>query len=72
MVLWSLPLISEMAGGGIPFDMRPGGYSFDDALVFLREITDAGRHFYLSTQHLLDMFYPTLLAITLAIPLDTI
>ena len=28
MVLWSLPLVSEMAGGGVPFDMRPGGYSF--------------------------------------------
>jgi hypothetical protein len=69
MVLWSLPLVSEMAGGGVPFDMRPGGYSFDDARVFLTVITDAGRDFYLNTQQLLDLFYPTLFAITVAIPL---
>ena len=69
MVLWSLPLVREMAGGGMPFDMRPGGYSFDDARVFLTAITDTGRDFYLNTQQLLDLFYPTLFAITVAIPL---
>ncbi len=69
MVLWSLPLVSEMAGGGIPFDMRPGGYSFEDARVFLTGISDAGRDFYLNTQQRLDLFYPTLFAITVAIPL---
>lgn len=69
MVLWSLPLVSEMAGGKVPFDMRPSGYSFDDALLFLSAIDDTGRDFYLDTQHLLDLFYPTLFAITVAIPL---
>lgn len=69
MIMWSLPLVSEMAGGGVPFDMRPGGYSFEEARVFLMAITDAGRDFYLNTQQLLDLFYPSLLAITLAIPL---
>ncbi|NND70276.1 MAG: hypothetical protein HKN43_01725 [Rhodothermales bacterium] len=69
MVLWSLPLVSEMAGGGKPFDMRPGGYSFEDAQVFLTVITDAGRDFYLNTQQRLDFFYPTLFAISIAIPL---
>jgi len=69
MVLWSLPLVSEMAGGGVPFDMRLGGYTFDEARVFLTVITDAGRDFYLNTQQLLDLFYPTLFAITVAIPL---
>lgn len=69
MVLWSLPLVSEMAGGGVPFDMRPGGYSFDDARLFLTAITDEGRDFYLNTQQFLDLFYPTLMAITIAIPL---
>ncbi|MFK7893439.1 MAG: hypothetical protein AB8B63_21665 [Granulosicoccus sp.] len=69
MVLWSLPLVSEMAGGGVPFDMRLGGYTFDEARVFLTVITDAGRDFYLNTQQFLDMFYPTLFAITVAIPL---
>ncbi len=69
MILWSLPLVSEMAGGGVPFDMRLGGYTFDEARVFLMVITDAGRDFYLNTQQLLDWFYPTLFAITVAIPL---
>jgi len=69
MVLWSLPLISEMAGGDVPFDMRPGGYGFNDARMFLTGITDEGRDFYLNTQQILDFSYPTLLAITVAIPL---
>ena len=69
MIRWSLPLVSEMAGGGVPFDMRLGGYTFDEARVFLMVITDAGRDFYLNTQQLLDWFYPTLFAITVAIPL---
>ncbi len=69
MVLWSLPLVSEMARGGVPFDMRPGGYSLEDARVFLAVINNEGRDFYLNTQQLLDFFYPTLFAITVAIPL---
>ena len=69
MVLWSLPMVSEMAGGGVPFDLRVGGYTFDEAREFLTVITDAGRDFYLNTQQLLDLFYPTLFSITVAIPL---
>lgn len=70
MVLWSLPLVSKMAGGDVPFDMRPAGYSFEEAQVFLTLISDAGRVFYLDTQHYLDFFYPTLFAITAAIALN--
>lgn len=69
MVLWSLPLVSKMAGCYEPFDMRLSGYSFDEARLFLTSITDAGRDFYLNTQQLLDLFYPTLFAITLSIPM---
>lgn len=69
MILWSLPQVSEMAGGNVPFDMRPGGYSFDEAIIFLESISDSGRNFYLNTQHVLDFFYPGLLAASLAIPL---
>jgi hypothetical protein len=69
MILWSLPLIAEMAGGAKPFDMRPAGYSFNDAQVFMEAISDSGRAFYLNTQHLLDFFYPTLFAIVVGIPL---
>ncbi len=69
MVLWSLPQVTEMAGGDVPFDMRPSGYSFDEALAFLIAITDTGRDFYLNTQQLLDSFYPALFATTVAIAL---
>ena len=69
MIFWSLPLVSEMAGGSVPFDMRPSGYSYEEALAFLEAINDSGRNFYLGTQHVLDFFYPSLLAVTLAIPL---
>ena len=69
MVLWSLPKISLMAGGEVPFDMRPGGYSFEEAVAFVTAIDSSGREFYLNIQHLLDSFYPVLLTITLAIGL---
>jgi hypothetical protein len=69
MILWSLPKVSELAGGGAPFDMRLGGYSYDDALVFVTAITDTGRDFYLNTQQRLDLFYPALFAATVAIAL---
>ncbi len=69
MVLWSLPQVAEMAGGLIPFDMRPAGYSFSDAMAFLNAIGDPGREFYLNTQQRLDLFYPALLAMSVAVPL---
>ena len=31
MTLWTLPEIAQAAGGLPPFDMRPGGYDFDEA-----------------------------------------
>lgn len=69
MILWSLPKIRLSAGGLVPFDMRPGGYSFQEAVAFLSAINDSGREFYLNTQHLLDASYPALLAITLSVGL---
>lgn len=69
MVLWSLPVVSEAAGGLVPFDMRPSGYSFDEAYAFLAAITPEGSAFYQGTQHLLDIAYPTFLAAVLAIAL---
>jgi membrane protease YdiL (CAAX protease family) len=65
MLAWSLPTISAAAGGLAPFDMRPGGYSFAEALAFLTALTPEGAAFYRGTQHLLDLFYPGLLALTL-------
>ena len=67
MILWSLPKISQMAGGRVPFDMRPGGYSFEEAMAFVTAIDASGREFYLNTQHVLDSIYPALLSVTLAV-----
>jgi hypothetical protein len=67
IVLWSLPRIAAEAGGIVPFDMRPAGYSLDDAKGFLTALSDSGRAFYLGTQHLLDLAYPALLGVTLAV-----
>ena len=65
MVLWSLPYIAGQAGGLTPFDMRPSGYSTDEARQFLSALSDPGRAFYLETQHLLDAIYPGALGITM-------
>lgn len=67
MVLWSLPAISQAAGGLVPFDMRPGGYSHAEARAFLAQLSDEGRLLYQGTQHWLDSAYPALLGLTLAL-----
>lgn len=65
MIFWSLPTISEAAGGATPFDLRPGGYSFDEAVAFLTALSAEGRSFYLKVQHRFDLVYPPLLSATL-------
>jgi hypothetical protein len=49
--------------------MRPGGYSYEEARAFLDAISPEGTAFYLGVQHRLDMVYPALLALSLAIGL---
>ncbi len=65
MVLWSLPLIAMDAGGLPAFDMRPTGYSYDEAQAFLAALSPDGRAFYLDVQQWLDTAYPALLGVTL-------
>ena len=65
MIFWSIPAISRQAGGLAIFDMRPGGYTFDEARVFLAALTDDGRRIYTDVQQRLDIAYPALLAVTL-------
>ena len=65
MLVWSLPVVAQAAGGLTPFDMRPGGYTFDDAKAFLTALTPDGAAFYRDVQQRLDLFYPGLLAATL-------
>jgi hypothetical protein len=65
MLGWSLPFITDAADGLVPFDMRPGGYSFEDAHAFLAALTPEGASFYVDFQQTLDIAYPGLLALTL-------
>lgn len=70
MVLWSLPFIQTEAGGLRPFDLRPCGYSPDEARAFLNALGKSGRSFYLGTQHRLDLFFPGLLAVLMILGLS--
>ena len=65
MAVWSLPRISDAAGGLMPFDLRPLGYTEGEAREFVRRLSDEGRAFYLTVQHRLDLAFPALLAATL-------
>jgi hypothetical protein len=65
MIFWSIPSITREADGLAIFDMRPGGYTFDEAKAFLAALSDDGRRFYGDVQQRLDIAYPALLAITL-------
>lgn len=55
----------EALSGLRPFDMRPGGYSPDQAKSLLNALGAAGRNFYLTRQLPLDLAYPALMALTL-------
>jgi hypothetical protein len=66
MLTWTLPGISADAAGLVPFDMRPMGYSPDEARSFLAALGDKGRALYLGPQAQLDLVYPLVLAVVLA------
>lgn len=55
----------EVVSGQLPFDMRPLGYSQQDAVALLSGLGAEGRTYYLTRQIPLDMAYPALLALTL-------
>ena len=65
MVLWSLPELARMAGGNMPFDLRPMGYTPQDARAFLSALGDEGRAFYRGVQHWLDLVFPGMFALSL-------
>jgi hypothetical protein len=69
-LVWALmffgPLahLSELAGGMKPFDIRPMGYSYEQARSFLEAIGDQGRAYYLNPELVIDTFYPPLYAVS--------
>lgn len=55
----------ETVSGHVPFDMRPLGYSPEDAATLLEALGAEGRAYYLSYQIPLDTLYPATLALAL-------
>lgn len=63
MVLWSLPRLA--VDGMFPFDLRPAGYSPEEARAYLSALSADQRAFYAGVQHKLDMLFPALMAASL-------
>ena len=55
----------ETLTGLLPFDMRPGGYSPEQAYALLNALGTDGNRYYLTRQIPLDLIYPALMALTL-------
>ena len=71
-VLWAvmffgtLAHLQALAGGAAPFDIRPLGYSYEEARAFLEAIGEQGRAYYLRPELLLDTIYPPFYAVSRA------
>ncbi len=67
MVFVTMPTLMNMAGGLMPFDMRPGGYDLPAAQAYLAALGEEGRAYYLGTQHRLDSLFPGLMGLALVL-----
>lgn len=69
-VLWAvmffgtLAHLQALAGGAPPFDIRPFGYSYEQARSFLETIGEQGRAYYLRPELILDTVYPPFYALS--------
>jgi hypothetical protein len=64
MVFWTLAYLRQISGGLEPFDLRPFGYTFEEARAFLFAISDIGRNYYLDVQLQVDTVYPFVYALS--------
>jgi hypothetical protein len=67
MLIYSVPRLMAGAGGLPMFDLRPLGYTHDEAIAYLRALTPEARQFYLTVQHGIDTPFPILLAVATAL-----
>ena len=65
MLCWSLPTIMADSNGLYPFDLRPLGYSYNEARTFLLALDGDGRHFYQNVQLRLDTAFPLFAAMAI-------
>jgi hypothetical protein len=67
--LWAVMFFGTLAhlqalAGAAPFDIRPLGYSYEEAQAFLGAIGEQGRAYYLNPELLLDTVYPPFYALS--------
>lgn len=58
----TVPQLLDEAGGMVPFDLRPFGYSYAEAQTYLARLTEDGLALYLGPNQQLDLIAPLLLA----------
>jgi hypothetical protein len=64
MIFWTLAYLRRVAGGLAPFDLRPFGYTPEEARALLHALSDIGRSYYANIQLQLDTAYPALYALS--------
>jgi hypothetical protein len=64
MLFGPLAHLRHMAGGLEPFDLRPFGYTVEEARAFLFAISELGRDYYVNVQLQLDAIYPATYALS--------
>jgi hypothetical protein len=67
MVFGTLAYLRRVAGGLEPFDLRPFGYTPEEARALLHALSDIGRAYYADVQLQLDTAYPALYALSRAL-----
>ena len=64
MVFWTLAYLRRTAGGLAPFDLRPFGYTPEEARKLLYALSGIGRAYYADVQLQLDTAFPALYALS--------
>jgi hypothetical protein len=64
IVFWSLAYLRRIAGGLEPFDLRPFGYTPEEARALLHALSSIGRAYYADVQLRLDTAYPAVYALS--------
>lgn len=64
MLMYSIPRITQEAGGLRIFDMLPLGYTYEYAYQFLLRLSEKGYELYTHVQLPLDLLYPALFGLT--------
>jgi len=64
MMFWTFAYLRRTAGGLEPFDLRPFGYTPEEARALLYALSDVGRTYYANVQLQLDTAFPALYALS--------